>query len=82
MSEQLHPDIEIRLLKLQNAQLRKYARHRPSCKAGGVAWRNNQAGPCDCGLDDALGLLSPPATAATDDDGPALARIIDEAQWP
>ena len=72
---------ELRLLKLQNAQLRKYAVHRNSCRAGGKAWRYNQSGPCDCGLDEALGL-QPGPSIAKDDDGSAIAKIIDEAQWP
>ena len=73
---------ELRSLKLQNAQLRKYTMHRNSCRTGGAAWRYNQSGPCDCGLDDALGLRPAPTPAQQDDDGSAIAKIIDEAQWP
>ncbi len=76
-NKQLHE--EIARLELQNAELRKYAAHRNSCRAGGNAWRNNQAGPCDCGLAETLSLRALPRK---DDDGAALARIIEDAQWP
>ena len=83
---------EIARLERQVAALRMYVAHRHSCRVNGRAWRDNHAGPCDCGLAAVLGKPAAlPATAlassaaraiADDDDGPAIARIIENAQWP
>lgn len=53
-------DREIQQLREDNFALQqkivvlsRYVVHRSGCRTGGMAWRNNESGPCNCGLEEA-----------------------------